>query len=50
VEPASELPAAKEGYLAGQRAEKRRMAEKVKKREEEVVRERRREREERVRG
>ncbi|KAK3170891.1 hypothetical protein OEA41_002975 [Lepraria neglecta] len=50
VSSPDELPAAKEVYLASQRAEKRREAEKKKKEEEKVMRERREEKEKRERG
>ncbi|MCJ1275280.1 hypothetical protein MMC21_003081 [Puttea exsequens] len=50
VRSADELPAAKEEYLAGVRAERRREAEVRKKEEERVARERREEREGREKG
>lgn len=45
-----ELPAAKDAYLSQQRAEKRREAEKAKKEEDRIIKERRIEREEKERG
>ena len=48
--PADELAVAKEVYLSGQRAEKRREAERKRKEEERVGRERREEREGKERG
>ncbi len=47
---ADELPAAKEVYMAGQRAERRREAEKKNKEEEKFMKERREEKENRERG
>lgn len=50
IRPADELQAAKEAYLATQRAEKRREAERKKKEDEKIMRERREEKERKERG